>query len=107
MLRMIHKSGVILVLLVVGCVTPQIPLPPPDIEDISFKVVEPGGNEIEISGAPNPGLAGAAIMVINNRTGYGTVARADVDGSYITWPILALDQDTLDISYVVDREASD
>lgn len=92
-----------------GCNTPQIPLPPPVIEDISFALVDAEAKlgRVSGSGKGTPQMANSTVRVINLRDGYGVIAPASADGSFETRLILVLERDDLQIDYSFESEQSD
>jgi hypothetical protein len=76
-----------------GCVTPVIPLPPPRFEDLSFALS--GTDGVVIKGAVNANLSGSWVFVVNSRAGRGAMVNAADDGSFETDPISAQDRDKI------------
>jgi len=94
--RTILATG--LAILLAGCVTPVIPLPPPLIEDLSFEVkqsTDPGASVVEIKGAPNRNLSGAWVFIVNERGGKGVMTNAGGDGAFAAEPLPAQDKDRI------------
>ena len=69
-----------MLLALAGCITPSIPIPPPDPEQMSFEVqVETGEARFEYSASGT--YAGATVYVFNRRSGTGVNDTARDDGS--------------------------
>lgn len=78
-----------------GCVTPVIPLPPPEPRLMALDQTK---KEIVLAGDPSSAHAGALIFVFNQRTGMGTITQASpTDGRFVTQPIKVEDGDRMDI----------
>jgi hypothetical protein len=84
------------VVVVGGCVTPVIPLPPPNPSLMSL-TADTNKGEIVISGKASDPHSDALYYFYNLRTGYGTIALAQPDGSFTTQPLEAKDGDKLDL----------
>jgi hypothetical protein len=92
-----------------GCNTPQIPLPPPVVEDMSFQLTDRASEtgRLRGNGENTPQMAGATVRVINLRDDYGVLAPAGDDGSFETRPFVVRDGDDLRVDYSFDEERSD
>lgn len=92
-----------------GCNTPQIPLPPPVIEDLSFTLVDESQHlgRLAGSGENTPHMAGATVRAINLRDGYGVMAPAAADGSFETRPFELRHDDDVQLDYSLAGELSD
>ncbi|MDB4963798.1 MAG: hypothetical protein JWP01_3797 [Myxococcales bacterium] len=65
-----------------GCVTPSIPIPPPDPTLISFQLTgEPGSTTASFSYPIHPTLVDAVVFVYNRDKGVGIIENAHPDGS--------------------------
>ncbi len=62
-----------------GCITPSIPIPPPDPEQMTFDVQVDAGSA-RFSYSPGP-YEGATVYVLNRATGTGVIDTARADGS--------------------------
>jgi hypothetical protein len=103
-----RAAALVLAALLAGaCVTPQIPLPPPDIELMGVTVADPQREEIELSAPANDRTRGALVIVRNERTGDGVVTTAAADGSFRTIPFAAAEGDRLNMFYKRAEEYSD
>ncbi|HUQ02605.1 MAG TPA: hypothetical protein VM261_08930 [Kofleriaceae bacterium] len=63
-----------------GCVTPSIPIPPPEPERMTFTVDVQAGVAIFEYG-PEPNYADAVVYVFNRDRGQGVITTARPDGS--------------------------
>ena len=73
---------VLLVLGFAGCVTPSIPIPPPDPAMMNFAVTVQGNDSTAVFSYPPKADYGDAIVYIFNRDqGVGIIERARPDGS--------------------------
>lgn len=96
--RGILGLGTLLVLgLVVGCVTPVIPLPPPDPKKMLLKDVDPKTETVTIEGLAGATFAGAYVFLLNRDTGLGVIHQAETDGSFLVTGFKAKDGSVLDI----------
>lgn len=89
-----RRTILLALLILTGCVTPVIPLPPPRIEDLSFALT-PAKDAVTITGSRNLNLSGSWIFVVNSRAGKGTMKSAEPDGSFTTDPLDAKDRDAI------------
>jgi hypothetical protein len=71
---------VLSLVVVAGCVTPSIPIPPPDPEAMEFALDTDVG-EATFSYPPNANYADAIVYVYNRDEEMGVIVRARVDGS--------------------------
>lgn len=63
-----------------GCVTPSIPIPPPEPERMTFTIDAQAG-EAQFSYGPEPNYADAVVYVFNRDRGEGIITTARPDGS--------------------------
>jgi hypothetical protein len=71
---------VVLVAALAGCVTPSIPIPPPDPQQMTFELdVEAGQGTFEYP--PNSNYGDAIVYVYNRTVGEGIITTARADGS--------------------------
>jgi hypothetical protein len=82
-----------------ACVTPSIPVPPPDPQQMSFALDGTGGTAtFAYSGDPN--LGGDTVYVFNRRVGKGVIDTARVDGSIgPTDPFVAAAGDPIEVTF--------
>jgi hypothetical protein len=92
---------------VAGCNTPQIPLPPPEVEVLEVALVDREAETIRLSGAPNFRTRKAQVEVINLETGFGVIAPAGDDGAFVTQPLSAAEGHHLSVSYSRGEDFSD
>ncbi len=78
-----------------GCVTPVIPLPPPDPTKMTFEVTGTAKDQVTITGAASAVHNGGYIYLINMSTGRGVITQTGEDGSFKAEPIKAQDKDQL------------
>ena len=99
----------ILVVLATGCNTPQIPLPPPDIEAIDLDLVgDPADETIVLSneGDALPGAVAGGKVYISLDDGHGVIAPIEADLGFTTQPFVAADGSRIEISYTDGVEES-
>lgn len=84
---------VLLAFLVGGCVTPVIPIPPPDPKG----TVDVSNQELTVYGEPGNTQPEAMVFLYNQRTGTGLITLAEKDGSYLFEPVVVQDKDRLDV----------
>ena len=93
-----------------GCVTPQIPLPPPSVDDLIFTSVDPTKKTISISSTGDnlDRYMSARISVYNTATESGVIVRgAPLTGAFKTPPLPVEDGDQLEVRYTFRDELSD
>jgi hypothetical protein len=65
-----------------GCVTPSIPIPPPDPARMTFGLSgEPGNRKASFSYPPNVNFVDTVVFVYNRDLGVGIIEAAHPDGS--------------------------
>jgi len=65
-----------------GCVTPSIPIPPPDPRQMTFAIqLEGQDSTATFAYSPNVNYADAVVFVFNRDRGSGVIQRARSDGS--------------------------
>ncbi len=72
--------GLSLLCLLAGCITPSIPIPPPDPEQMTFDVTVDTGSA-QFSYSPSGAYQGATVYVFNRARGTGVIDTARADGS--------------------------
>jgi len=81
-----------------GCITPVVPLPPPEIRDVVFTITDPAKNLITFrSVTDSPLFANSYIFLFNHKTMKGAITLADNNGHYTFEPMEARDGDQLDL----------
>jgi hypothetical protein len=94
----------LLVLAFGACVTPSIPVPPPDASQMTFDVDTTGGTAT-FSYPATTNLGGGVIYVFNRNVGQGVIDTAHADGSIgPTPPFPALTGDEIDVSFQVEDQ---
>ena len=68
-----------------GCVTPSIPLPPPDLAALSF-VSGPTPGTLELEGKPSAINASSRFAAFNEQRHVGVLVDTAVDGSFASEP---------------------
>lgn len=91
---------VLAVLLGAGaCVTPSIPVPPPDPQQMTFALDTTAG-AATFTYAGNANLAGATVFVFDRQVGKGIIDTAHADGSIgPTAPFTAHEGDQVDVTF--------
>lgn len=88
-----------------GCITPSIPIPPPDPEQMTFDVTVDTGSAT-FSYSPSP-YDGAIVYVLNRATGSGVIDKARDDGSVgPTLPFPAKLGDSIIVSFERDSQTA-
>jgi hypothetical protein len=72
--------GLIAAVVLGGCVTPSIPIPPPEPQRMTFAVDVQAG-AARFSYDPEPNYADAVVYVFNRERGQGIITTARPDGS--------------------------
>ncbi len=89
-----------------GCITPSIPIPPPEPSEMRFVIDTQTGTATFAYGAEN-NFADALVYVFNRDRAAGIIARARADGSVgPTLPFPAADGDNIIVTFDADGEAS-
>jgi len=83
-----------LLVLVSGCVTPVIPLPPPLQPTI---IVDPAKGEVVFEGPLSAPHQDALFYIFNSKNGKGVIIQAAHDGSYVADPLPAADGDEVNL----------
>lgn len=96
----------IVTMLVGGCVTPLIPLPPPEPARMSLTIQTGPYTQAYFNYDAHPSLAGAFFFVFNRSTGKGVIQQAAMDGSLTTSQTIVVN-DKDHISVWVKRAASE
>jgi len=73
--------GLLLVVWVSGCVTPSIPIPPPDPARMTFEVTDGPESTASFSYAPEANYVDAIVYVFNRDRGTGVFQETNPDGS--------------------------
>jgi hypothetical protein len=96
----------LVVLALAGCVTPTVPIPPPDPESMTFALDTEAGLA-RYAADPNVSYAGAVVFVYNRDRGLGVITTAADDGSVApTEPFAGDDGDDIVVTYEIDTQAA-
>ena len=91
--------GFVIALALGACVTPSIPVPPPDPQQMTF-TLDTTGPAATFAYAGDPNLAGATVYVFDRRVGKGIIDTAHADGSIgPTAPFEATSGDQVEITF--------
>jgi hypothetical protein len=87
----------------IGCVTPSIPIPPPEPERMTFAVdVQSGAATFTYDAEPN--FADAVVYVFNRDQGRGIITTARADGSVgPTEPFPAVAGDNISVTFETEE----
>jgi hypothetical protein len=93
-------------LVLAGCVTPSIPIPPPDPELMTFAVTLDGpSSQASFSYPPEINYVGAVVFVYNRDRRVGVIEGAHPDGSVgPTAPLAAALQEQIVVSFQRDDQ---
>ena len=89
------------------CVTPSIPIPPPDPARMTFSVTlaGPNGSQASFSYPPDINYVGSVVFVYNRDRGVGVIEAAHTDGSVgPTAPLAAALQEQIVVSFQRDDQ---
>jgi hypothetical protein len=101
-----RRAAVAMLALVGGCITPSIPIPPPDQDGMTFEMNLEAGTTT-FSYAPADVFAGAVVYIFNRDAGRGVIETARPDGSVgPSAPIPAAIGDQIVVTFDVDGEAT-
>lgn len=89
-----------------GCVTPSIPIPPPDPARMEFHLSgDPGATSASFSYPPNVNFVDSVVFVYNRDLGVGIIEDANPDGSVgPTAPVAAALGDQMVVSFQRDDQ---
>ncbi|HEY1550197.1 MAG TPA: hypothetical protein VGG28_20355 [Kofleriaceae bacterium] len=74
--------NIVLVCGFAGCITPSIPIPPPDPSDMTFDIAADGGSSSAVLTYPADSIyIGGMVYLQNHNTGFGVFQPVNVDGS--------------------------
>ena len=103
MRRLIASCG--LVLGIAGCVTPSIPMPPPDPARMNFSVTGGPDSTAVFEYPAEENYADAVVYVFNRDLGEGIIVTARPDGSVgPTNPVAASIGDQIVVSFQLDEQ---
>jgi hypothetical protein len=86
-----------------GCITPSIPIPPPEPTSMAFAIDAQAG-EATFTYAAEPNYSGATVYVFNRTAGIGIIATARADGSVgPTAPFPAQVGDNVAVTFETDE----
>ncbi len=86
-----------------GCITPSIPIPPPEPSEMTFALDTTAGSAT-FSYAAEPNYSNAVVYVFNRNAGTGIIATARADGSVgPTAPFPAQLGDNVAITFETDE----
>lgn len=80
-----------------ACVTPVIPMPPPNPSLMQFNQVDPTKGEVLLSGDAGATQGGTLVFIFHPASGKGQIIQAAQDGSFASDPIKAAEDDQLEI----------
>lgn len=76
------RLGFLILIGLAGCITPSIPIPPPDPAEMNFQLMGSGSDSSAIFTYPaHDAYRGATAYVLDQRTGEGVFRPANSDGS--------------------------
>ena len=83
MRRFAHYSGLVALIGLVGCVTPSIPIPPPDPSQMDFEITSDPGTPTHATFTypPDKNYEGGTAYVFNDNTGGGVFHIVNADFS--------------------------
>jgi len=93
-------------LAIASCVTPSIPIPPPEPEKMVFAVDDAGGTA-SFEYGPDASFANAVVYVFNRSRGVGVIDTARANGSVgPTAPFAAITDDEIVVTFEREGELS-
>jgi hypothetical protein len=88
------------------CVTPSVPIPPPDVAKMTVEIDVDQGS-VQFAYAPDPSYGGALVYLFNESIGEGIITTARDDGSVgPTEPFAASINDRLIVTFEIDEQLS-
>ena len=89
-----------------ACVTPSVPIPPPDVAKMTVEIDAEQGT-VQFAYAPDPSYGGAVVYLFNESIGEGIITTARDDGSVgPTEPFAAAINDRLIVTFEIDEQLS-
>jgi hypothetical protein len=82
-----------------ACVTPSVPIPPPQLTSLSFQPAPGGSNMVVIQGMPTPRHANVRFYVFNRSRADGVITKAGPNGAFTTSPFPGAAGDTVQFYY--------
>jgi hypothetical protein len=93
-------------LAVAGCLTPSVPIPPPEPEKMAFDLDLEAGTA-RYSFAPDASYGKAVVYVFNRDRGRGVITTANDDGSVDpTEPFVAADGDEIVVTFELEAQVA-
>ena len=101
--------AIVAVVLVAGCVTPMIPLPPPDSKLMSLTITDKTKGLVMFNYLPDSEFNGAYFFIFNENSGRGVIKQASKDGSLTSDPFTVKEGELLSVwvKRAVSEERSD
>lgn len=91
---------------IAGCTTPSVPIPPPSPDNIYFALDGDNG-QATFHYDPDPSYGDAIVYVFNRDAGEGIITRADADGRVQeSNPFPALVGDKIVVTFEVEAQTS-
>lgn len=90
-----------------GCVTPSIPIPPPDPSEMTVTIMPPDSNAAGtgvLSYPPNDQYNAGTAYVFNDTIGSGVIQRISDDGSFMTQPFPAVVGNQVVVSITTNQQ---
>ena len=75
-----RRVGIVALFVLAGCITPSIPIPPPDPAKMTF-AIKAGDGTATFSYPPDVNYIGTTVFLYNRDTGKGVIEDAHPDGS--------------------------
>jgi hypothetical protein len=97
-------TGLIAVALAAGCITPSIPIPPPEPSAMMFEV-DPLAGEATFSYRPTERYADAKVYIFNADQGMGVITTARPDGGVDPTPFPAVIGNQVVITFEMEDDA--
>lgn len=77
-----RRIGWLAIIATFGCVTPSIPIPPPDPSRMNFSITAQGADSTAVlTYPPDPNYEGGIVYVFNHDTGRGVFENVNADNS--------------------------
>jgi hypothetical protein len=100
-----RRSLIAALLLLGGCVTPSIPLPPPDLQALSFSA-GPTLGTLELTGKPTSVHVGATFTAFDEQHRAGVLIGTNPDGSFVTEPFAGAVGDQVELWFESNGQRS-
>lgn len=100
------RAALLAVALGVSCISPTIPIPPPEPTAMTFTDLDPVAGVARFTYARQATYAGAIVYIFNRDAGEGIITTADPDDGSVgpTAPFPAVEEDEIVVTFEVEGQ---